>query len=323
MNKHNSFIQGTMGFITIWDKCDDPLTVEPNFDNIKEKFKCLIQAEDIGSDTGEHHWHYFFHSTKRYRRKQIQELIYPLAPHLVIVGKIHDLKATFKYLDDKREMGLVWLEWGSRPMTKTGGNNFNEAAELIKKYTSWEELTSDPKLYPYIAKFKQWVKMMFDKNFKFNIENMKLRKWQDKLDQIVCEKCQDDRTIHWYYDEHGGMGKSTMTRYLISKYNAQQLSGSFKDIAYEWDRRPIAIFDIPKNYDKNFYPYGAMEALKNGFISSSKYESTTKIFPTPHVIVFSNDLPDENKFSSGRVKVHKLKKQKENKKKIEIIEEGK
>jgi len=49
-----------------------------------------------------------------------------------------------------------------------------------------------------------------------------------------------------------------------------------------------------------------MEALKNGFISSSKYESCTKTFPVPHVIVFSNELPDENKFSSGRLKIHKL-----------------
>lgn len=301
------FVQGTMGFITLWDKFDDPLKLEPNFDSIKEKFKCLIKAEDIGSDTGEHHWHYFFHSLKRFRLKQIQEFIYPLAPHLVHVEKILDLDGCFKYLDNKKQMGLVFLEWGNRPMKKTGGNNFNEAAEQIKKYTSWQELIKDPILYPYVAKFRNWVKMMFDMNFKLDYSHLKLRKWQDKLDQIVCEKCLDDRTIHWYYDEHGGMGKSTMTKYLIWKYNAQQLSGTFKDIAFEWDRRPIAIFDLPKNYDKTYFPYGAMEALKNGFISSSKYESCTKIFPVPHVIVFSNDLPDENKFSSGRVKVHKLK----------------
>jgi len=156
------------------------------------------------------------------------------------------------------------------------------------------------------------VKEQVDLNFKVPLDpNLVLRKWQLKLDNLVKVKCTDDRTIHWYYDEEGGCGKSTMTKWMISKYNAQQLSGTFKDIAYEWDRRPIAIFDIPKNYETSYYPYGAMEALKNGFISSSKYESCTKMFPIPHVIVFSNDMPDETKFSSGRVRIHKLSKIKE------------
>jgi len=46
-----------------------------------------------------------------------------------------------------------------------------------------------------------------------------------------------------------------------------------------------------------------IESLKNGFILSGKYQSTQKIFPIPHVVVFANHLPKKEVYSAQRVRV--------------------
>lgn len=314
-----NFTQGVEGFVTILDYYRNKKypTIKTNllvrmFDLYQDGYfhNCIL-AEDIGEDEGGHHWHIYFRLKNKMKLNSLRNTLLPECPDRVHVTQVISLKDTFKYLDDKKDMGLIWDEWGTRKSCQKGERvDLIKAAEIIKKYYSWDELLKDKDLYTVRSRYRNWVKEQFNLNFsKPNIDlNIKLRPWQSKLDSIVKDPCTDDRTIHWYCDEEGGAGKSTMTKYLICKYNAQQLSGGFKDIAYEWDRRPIAIFDLPKNFDKSLFPYGAMEALKNGFISSSKYESCTKFFPVPHVIVFSNEMPNEGKFSNGRVRIHKLNK---------------
>jgi len=46
-----------------------------------------------------------------------------------------------------------------------------------------------------------------------------------------------------------------------------------------------------------------MEELKDGVLFSGKYESKTKIYDIPHVIVFANFLPKENALSKDRLKI--------------------
>jgi len=53
--------------------------------------------------------------------------------------------------------------------------------------------------------------------------------------------------------------------------------------------------------------YGEIEDIKNGFITNFKYETGSKKFNAPHVVIFSNDPPfDTTAFSKDRWKIHKI-----------------
>jgi len=49
--------------------------------------------------------------------------------------------------------------------------------------------------------------------------------------------------------------------------------------------------------------YSAIEEVKTGYIVNTKYETGVKLFDRPHVIVFSNYLPDGARLSSDMIQV--------------------
>jgi hypothetical protein len=67
----------------------------------------------------------------------------------------------------------------------------------------------------------------------------------------------------------------------------------------------MVILDLPR-HNQEFTNYGLLEQLKNGLVMSGKYEGGTFAFPSPHVIVMSNQEPDYEKFSLDRWKVINL-----------------
>ena len=71
------------------------------------------------------------------------------------------------------------------------------------------------------------------------------------------------------------------------------------DIKYAYTGQKVVIFDLTRSQEDHFN-YEVMESLKNGIFFSSKYESKMKIYPSPHVIVFSNWAPQLNKMSPDR-----------------------
>lgn len=129
------------------------------------------------------------------------------------------------------------------------------------------------------------------------------RPWQQQLLNIL-QSSPDDRTILWVADPAGGSGKSRLARHLCLNHKAICLSGKTVDMAHMYRKQPIAIFDISRAAaEHSDHVYTMAEKLKDGILSSGKYEGTCKIFRPPHVIVFANFEPDAGKWTPDRVKL--------------------
>lgn len=129
--------------------------------------------------------------------------------------------------------------------------------------------------------------------------------WHNQIFEILDSE-PDIRTIHWFWEERGNVGKTWMAKWLVARHNAVILSGKNNDCANQILKTieagiavNIVIFDIPR-CNKDFVSYTAIESIKNGLLYSGKYEGGICVFNNPHVFIFSNQEPDYNKLSEDR-----------------------
>ncbi|AGA18434.1 hypothetical protein [uncultured marine virus] len=127
----------------------------------------------------------------------------------------------------------------------------------------------------------------------------------DIYDLIQTEP--DDRTINWYWESEGNVGKSAFTKYLCVHHNAIILGGKgdnclngvldyikTNNIAPE-----IIVFDIPRSI-ADYVSYTAIEKIKDGCFYSGKYEGGMCVFNPPHIICFANQEPINSSMSGDR-----------------------
>ena len=138
-----------------------------------------------------------------------------------------------------------------------------------------------------------------------------LRPWQEEI-RNLCMTEPDDRTINWFWEPEGSIGKSVFIKYMVAKHNALLCQGGkHSDIMnlvfkQDMDRTNIILFDIPRA-NKGNVSYTALECIKNGMVCNTKYETGVKLFNSPHVIVFANFLPgDEGQLSKDRWKITEM-----------------
>jgi hypothetical protein len=129
------------------------------------------------------------------------------------------------------------------------------------------------------------------------------RPWQSELEAKLLLPA-NDRKIMFFVDTEGGTGKSWFQGYFLTKYPEQcQLLGVGKrdDIAYaiEAEKR-VFLFNVPRGA-MQFLQYTIFEQLKDKVIFSTKYHTKTKILRHfPHVVIFSNEHPDESTMTADR-----------------------
>jgi len=158
----------------------------------------------------------------------------------------------------------------------------------------------------YCSKAATRIRGPWDASSKFIKTISVLNYWQGPVFNVL-EGPPDDRSIYWIYDIIGNMGKSAFCKYCAVYMDAAVINnGSFTDIAFSIADNPkIVLFDLTRSIEGRVN-YSAMEALKNGMIFSGKYESKTKIFNPPHVMVFANFAPDLSAMSADRWKIVNL-----------------
>ena len=137
--------------------------------------------------------------------------------------------------------------------------------------------------------------------------------WQKFIvDEISQEP--DSRTVNWVYDASGCSGKSTLAKYVcFHKIGRAYPWGRTQDLLYLLTRVPpskVYLFDLSRTKQKEVCSddlYAALEQIKNGFVTSTKFTCSQSMFAPPHVWVFSNQLPDETRMSSDRWRVFTLR----------------
>lgn len=103
----------------------------------------------------------------------------------------------------------------------------------------------------------------------------------------------DGRTLHWFHEPDGNVGKSHLATFLSCNRLAYCPDVTkAADIFCGYDLEPVVIFDIPRSrIDTMDHIYGVIEKFLDGCIFVGKYFSHGMVIPKPHVIVFSNDPP--------------------------------
>jgi len=74
----------------------------------------------------------------------------------------------------------------------------------------------------------------------------------------------------------------------------------------------VVIFDLARTaslVDAETVIYEVLEMLKNGFISSGKYDSTTRFIQPLNVLVFANNEPDRTAMSADRRCIQEINEQ--------------
>lgn len=143
------------------------------------------------------------------------------------------------------------------------------------------------------------------------IKEEQLFDWQKELIEILNGEV-DDRKIYWYWSKNGGVGKTEFAIYLRVKMNALKVSGDARDMymliknRYEEEDYPkIVIVDVARSRG-NDIDYEGLENIKSGYICSTKYETVEIIGRKPHMVVFANKPPGNNKLSENRLIIKEL-----------------
>jgi len=134
-----------------------------------------------------------------------------------------------------------------------------------------------------------------------NFEKVELRKWQ--LYCLNTLKAQDDRKVLWIVDAVGNTGKTFLAKYIVANLNGYYCNNpKTQDAMFAYSSQKYICFDYTRDYQE-YVNYGSIEAFKNGIAFSSKYQSTTKVFEPPKIIIFANFHPNEEKLSLDRWKI--------------------
>lgn len=225
-------------------------------------------------------------------------------------AKFRDICKSYVFQEEKGESGTPHLQgciWLKKKMRWT---EFN-----LPKQIHWEKVINWNESVKYCSKEETRNGDIYSYGLPKQLKIIKdLKPWQNKVIDIINED-PDDRTVYWIYDAKGCMGKTVFSKYLYVKHNAIiATGGGNKDIACmiailkkegrDLNDKTTFIFNFPRCTEG--ISYKAIESVKDGLITSVKYESSTLVFNCPHVICFSNELPKINKLSRDRWKLFEI-----------------
>lgn len=147
------------------------------------------------------------------------------------------------------------------------------------------------------------------------IHNIELKNWMKSILKDIIEKEPDKRSLYWFWEPLGGVGKTDFQKYVFTHYeNVVVVSGKGSDMKnniVEFQKLnnslpKVVLINIPRcNYD--YVSWCGIEEIKDMFFYSGKYEGGMVCGRSPHVIIFANEEPPLEKMSNDRWKVIEIK----------------
>jgi len=259
----------------------------------------LIYGKEVG-DSGTPHLQGHVSFVARRRFGKVKELL-PEGAHLEMVRLLQ------RHIEYCRKDGN-YREFGTPPAVQGGARSeFDEFRTTISGgvYDSPELREKHPNImarYPHYA--RAVVRDLFPQPL--GPSDFCPRPWQQRVVDYVDSPIHP-REILFVVDEPGNAGKTYLGRFLLRTREKVQIirAGKTADMALCYKiTTKLLIVDVPREKTEHLQ-YAFLEQVKDGILSSPKYQSETKMFPTPHVLVFMNESPSETALSADRYRIIK------------------
>lgn len=225
----------------------------------------------------------------------------------ILEMRFRDLCKKYVFQEEKGLEGTNHLQGSIHLKKRMRWTEFN-----LPKEIHWEKTNNVNRADDYCQKVNSRNGKIYKWGFPVDLKIIdNLRPWQESV-KMSCLDSPDDRTINWVYDVNGCAGKTVFCKYMAATNDAIILTGGgVKDIACQIALLKKAGRDLNKlttfifNFGRSCenISYVSIEGVKDGLITSSKYESETLIFNCPHIWIFSNELPEFDKLSKDRWKL--------------------
>lgn len=193
--------------------------------------------------------------------------------------------------------------------------DLTEAIALLQKGSTLEEIRiKHPEVY--IRHTKNLAKYIEDRDsFKVaewrTISEESLYPWQQRIMEILNIKTPleppHDRRINWIYDPEGGNGKSSLIKYIIKKLGPKKAtliaSSAMERVVYAMNQNSncqVVLIDLPRDYPMDKFNYASLEIIKDGMGFNTLYHPGHVFWQPPHIVVFSNIWPNEQKLTRDR-----------------------
>lgn len=148
-----------------------------------------------------------------------------------------------------------------------------------------------------------WI---FPKPYSVEIENF--FDWQTDIINIIKQE-PDPRTIYWFWEPTGGVGKTTFQKYIYTHYpNTIVCGGKSADmkhciVSYLETNKclpRLILMNLPKTLELGYFSYTGVEEVKDMFFHSGKYEGGMICGPNPHLLIFANEPPRMDNMARDR-----------------------
>lgn len=275
-----------------------------SFDDMFHRY--LIVGQEICPATGTPHWQCFVQFHKKVRYTAVKRFF---------GNSVHcePTRGTPAQNRDYCAKEKNFVEYGDIKEETRGGAGGGTGEAFAAAKAASEELTLEELMESehasVVSRCMQYFRTLYTNRrvqvgrcaILEEMANAVLKPWQERLRDIVLEPpC--PRKVYWLFDLDGNSGKSWMARYLVARHSAIIFThGKLVDLVHAYESQPVVVIDLARTQaEKIDHVYQLIESLKNGVMFSSKYDSCSKIFKPPHVIVFANFEPERSKLSEDR-----------------------